>query len=333
LADLATPLAAWLERRIGKPVTVGGLVRLPGGASRETWLFTLGRPGAPDERLVLRRDPAGHASETSRAQEFVLLEAAAAAGVPVPRVRWCESDPSVLGGAFFVMDFVEGETIARRLLRDDAYARARDVLPEQLAAALVRIHALDLTDPALAGVVRPPDGVPPAAAELARWETIFRGIAPEPHPAFELAFRWLAARTPTRTRRVLVHGDYRMGNVIVGAEGLRAVIDWELVHVGDPMEDLGWLCVRAWRFGVDAKPVGGLCGRGRLFAAYAAAGGGDVDPADVRWWEVCGNLKWGIMCIMQMQAFLCGVRSVELASIGRRTAETELELLDLMAGA
>jgi aminoglycoside phosphotransferase (APT) family kinase protein len=129
---------------------------------------------------------------------------------------------------------------------------------------------------------------------------------------------------------VLVHGDYRVGNVIVGPEGLRAVIDWELVHVGDPMEDLGWLCVRAWRFGVDAKPVGGLCARERLFAAYADAGGGTVDPATVRWWEVCGNLKWGIMCIMQMQAFLAGVRSVELASIGRRTAETEIELLDLM---
>ena len=330
MADLAHALADWLRARVGGAATVSDLVRLPGGASRETWRFTLARPGAPDERLVLRRDPPGHASETTRRQEFVLLEQAAAAGVPVPRVRWCEDDTHVLGGAFFVMDFVDGETIARRLLRDDAYAAARSVLPEQLAAALVRIHAMPCDAPALATVARPPEGVAPAAAELARFEEIFRAAAPEPHPAFELAFRRLRARVPAATRRTLVHGDYRMGNVIVGPEGLRAVIDWELVHVGDPMEDLGWLCVRAWRFGVDANPVGGLCARERLFAAYAAAGGGAVDPAVVRWWEIFGNLRWGIMCIMQMQAFLAGVPSVELASIGRRTAETELELLDLM---
>ena len=332
MTDLAAALADYLGRQLGSGASVGALRRLPGGASRETWLFTLETPDGRTERLVLRRDPPGHVIETSRRHEFVLLRAAAAAGVPVPRVRWCEEDPAVLGAPFFVMDYVEGETLARRLLRDAEYAPARAVLPEQLAAALVRVHAIDLDAPALGFLTRPAAEDLPAAAELARYESLFRALAPEPHPAFELALRWLVARLPVAKRRTLVHGDYRVGNVIFGPEGLRAVIDWEMVHVGDPMEDLGWLCVRAWRFGADSKPVGGLADRGRLFAAYEHAGGGGVDPAAVRWWEVFGNLKWGIICIMQMQTFLAGVKSVELASLGRRTAETELELLDLTEG-
>jgi aminoglycoside phosphotransferase (APT) family kinase protein len=276
---------------------------------------------------VLRRDPPGHVIESSREGEFALLRAAAAAGVPVPAVRWCGTEPGGLG-SFFVMDFVAGETIGRKLLRDEEWAVARAALPEQLAAALVRVHAIDPA--AVPFLAAPPADVAPAAAELARYDGIFRAVAPDPHPAFELAFRWLARRVPAPPARAVVHGDYRMGNVIVGPDGLRAVLDWELSHVGDPMEDLGWFCVRSWRFGADGSPAGGLCERERLFAAYERAGGAPVDPAAVRWWEVFGNLKWGIITIMQAQTYLGGVRNVELASLGRRTAEMELELLALM---
>jgi aminoglycoside phosphotransferase (APT) family kinase protein len=330
VTELAPRLAAFLERAVGAPVQVDGLKRLPGGASREIWLFTLTRAGHPAERLVLRRDPAGHVIESSREGEFRLLAAAAAAGVPVPAVRWC-GDAAAELGSFFVMDFVEGETIARKLFREDVYVGARQRLPEQLAHALARIHAMDPA--AVEFLAAPAADVTPAAAELARYETIFRSIAPDPHPAFELAFRWLGQRLPSPRRRTVVHGDFRVGNVIVGPDGLRAVIDWELAHLGDPMEDLGWLCVRSWRFGADDRPVGGLGAREPFFAAYERAGGDPVVPAAVRWWEVFGNLKWGIICIMQAQTFLNGVPNVELASLGRRTAEMELELLDLMESA
>jgi aminoglycoside phosphotransferase (APT) family kinase protein len=327
--ELADRLAAWLAERAGEPVTVEALMRVPGGASRETWAFTAAHGGARD-RLVLRRDPPGHVIESSRRQEFDLLRAAAVIGVPVPRVRWCEDDCDVLGGAFFVMDFVDGETLARRLLRDDLYAPARAALPEQLAAAAARIHAIDVSDPALAFLGTTRTDATPAAAEVDRFEGIFRALTPDPHPALELAFRWLRGRIPAGTRRTLVHGDFRVGNVIFGPEGLRAVIDWELAHVGDPVEDLGWLCVRSWRFGADDRPAGGLCDRERFFEAYERAAGVTVDRASARWWEVCGNLKWAIMCIMQMRTHTEGhVRSVELASLGRRVAEMELELLDL----
>jgi aminoglycoside phosphotransferase (APT) family kinase protein len=280
---------------------------------------------------VLRRDPPGHVIESSRAGEFTLLESAAAAGVPVPRVRWCAADADGLGSAF-VMEFVAGETIARKLLRDAEYATARAALPAQLASALASIHRMDPAAPALAHLTRPDPGVTPAAAELARFDGIYRAITPDPHPAFELAFRWLGERSPAPRRLAVVHGDYRVGNVIVGPEGLRAVIDWELTHVGDPMEDVGWLSVRSWRFGA-ALPVGGLCERERFAEAYERAGGDPIDPSVARWWEVFGNLRWGIMTIMQAQTFLGGVKNVELASIGRRTCETELELLDLIEGA
>jgi len=314
-------------------VAITGLRRLAGGASRELWAFDAVPAGAAAERLVLRRDPPGHHVQSSRRDEFALLRAAGEIGLRVPRVRWCEDDPAVLGAPFFIMDFVEGETLARRLLRDAEYAPARAALPGELADALVRIHALDPSRPDLAFLPRPAEGETPAGAERARYEQIFRAIAPDPHPALELGVRWLAADPPAPARLTVVHGDYRIGNVIFGPEGLRAVLDWELAHVGDPLEDLGWLCVRAWRFGADDRPVGGLCAREDLFAAYERAGGAPIDAAAVRWWEVFGNLKWGIICIMQARTFLDGaVRSVELASLGRRVAETELELLELTEG-
>jgi len=275
---------------------------------------------------VLRRDPPGHVIESSRKLEFDLLRAAEAAGVPVPRVRWCGGDDPVLGASFFVMDFVEGETIGRKILRDAALATARSVLPEQLADAAARIHTIDAGPLGL----RVSDDAGPGAAELARYTEVLRSIAPDPHPALELAIRWLGARLPAARAATVVHGDYRMGNVIVGPNGLRAVLDWELAHAGDPMEDLGWLCVRSWRFGADAQPVAGLCARERLFVAYERSSGASVDPAVVRWWEVFGNFKWAVICVMQAQTFLNGVQNVELAALGRRIVEMELELLDLM---
>jgi len=330
MTALAEQLAGWIVRATGEPTArVSALRPLAGGASRESWAFDLVHADGRVEHLVLRRDPAGRTLQGSRRQEFLILRAAAAAGVPVPAVRFCEEDASILGSPFFVMEFVAGETLARRLLRDAEYAPARAALPEQLAAALARIHGMQVRDPTLAFLPVPPAGTAPAAAELVRWEDIYRAATPDPHPAIELALRWLVPRVPPAAQQRIVHGDFRIGNVIFGPEGLRAVIDWELPHVGDPMEDIGWLCVRSWRFGASA-PVGGLCERERFFAAYERAGGVRVDPAAVRWWEVLGNFKWATICIMQARSVLDGaVKSLELASLGRRVAEMEIELMAL----
>ena len=330
--ELRQRLEHFITRQAGATaVRVEALRKLPGGASREIWSFDATVDG---ERmpLILRRDPGTSTMQTQRREEYRVQQAAHAEGVPVPRPYWLAEDDAELGAPSYVMARVEGETLPRRLLRDDAYAGARAGLTAQLGATLARIHAVDVAAHDLAFLAAPPPGESPGLAELERYEQIFRGIAPEPHPVFELAFRWLRARLPDAAHRTLVHGDYRIGNVMFGPEGLRAVLDWELSHVGDPAEDLGWLCVRAWRFGSDHLPVGGIGQREELLAAYAGAGGAPIDLERVRFWEVFGNLKWAIICIAQAKTHLDGlVKSVELASLGRRTAETELELLGLIA--
>jgi aminoglycoside phosphotransferase (APT) family kinase protein len=219
------------------------------------------------------------------------------------------------------MTCVEGETTPRKILRDATYARARDALAEQLGRSLVAIHRMDpSTIPGLADL-----------DQVDRYREVLDTLA-QPHPTFELVLRWLDANRPPTTARGIVHGDFRLGNVIVDETGLRAILDWELVHIGDPMEDLGWTCVKAWRFG-SPKPVAGVGEYEQLFAAYEAAGGRQVDPDIVRWWEVLGTMKWGIMCIMQANAHLSGVtRSHELAAIGRRVCENEHDLFLALEG-
>ena len=325
-SDLRERLTAFLSTRIGASVEVDDLVRVPGGASRETWTFTTSTPDG-ERRLVLRRDPPGPPARSERRTEFDLLERVGKAGVPVPTVRWYASADD-LGSAGFVMDFVEGETIARRVLRDDAYARARRMLAGQCGDVLAKIHAVDIDG--LGGFDPPDDN--PGAAVLARFRDLYDSFG-EPHPAFELGLRWLEARIPEPSRVTLVHGDFRHGNLIIGPDGLRAVIDWELPHLGDPWEDLAWLCTRSWRFGGPGE-VGGFGNRADLYAAYERSSGVAVDAETVHWWEVLSNVKWGVMTMMQAFTHLWGhVRSVELAAIGRRTCETEYDLLRLLKDA
>ena len=331
--DLGEKLADSLKRHHNaRSVRIDNLRLLTGGASRQTWSFDA---TIEDERghsetrpLILRADPR-RSELMTRGIECRLLESVVAAGVLAPRMH-APGDESI-GVPFFVMERVEGETIARRLLRDDEYANARAVLPDQLAAILAKIHSVPIDRPGVRDLPTPPAGVSPAHYEIDRHEKVYRALTPDPHPAFELAFRWLRERAPNCDERRLVHGDFRIGNVIFGPEGARAILDWELAHIGDPMEDIGWLCVRSWRFGSDDLPVGGVGTREEFFRAYEDAGGCAVDPERVRFWEAFGNLRWGITCIVQVKTYLAGVsHSVELASIGRRVAETEWELLELM---
>ncbi|MFQ5458776.1 MAG: phosphotransferase family protein [Myxococcota bacterium] len=314
-------------------VRIGGLRRMTGGSVREIWAFDaeIIRPDAPGERrplvfLLFRSQ--GPEGKLSPDDEFRLLEAAFAAGVPVPRPLCLGSAPG--GERFYVMARIAGETIGGRIVREERYARARAALPAQIGAAAAALHRVPLDGPleALAG---PPSGESPAAWEIRRLEDLYRMVTPDPHPVFELALRWLKANLPAGTPRALVHGDFRIGNVIVDETGLRAILDWELAHAGDPMEDLGWFCVRSWRFRAVHLPAGGVGTREALFEAYAGASGAPVDPARVRFWEIYGNLRWGVLTLVQARFFLGGAsNSVEPASIGRRTAETEWELLNLL---
>ena len=301
------------------------LRRLSGGASRETWTFDLVEDTGASYPLVLRRDPGANMGHSERATEYAVLQAAAIGGVPVPRVRVLLTPDDDLGTGF-VMDRVDGETIARKILRDEEFAIARPRLAAQLGDAAARIHSVD-------AATLPPLPEHDAAAQIAQYRLTLDTFN-EPHPAFELGLQWLAARAPSGPERpTLVHGDFRNGNIIVGPDGLRAVLDWELAHLGDPIEDLGWLCVKSWRFGVVDKLVGGFGDLPDLLDAYHAAGGDEVDEAELRFWVVFGTLKWGVICISQAFTHLTGAyRSVELATLGRRVAEMEWDLLNLLDG-
>ena len=268
--------------------------------------------------MVLRRDPPGAPSSGVRL-EAALLAAAARADVPVPEVVASGDDDAGLAASFVVMDFVEGETIPRRILRDARLESARAGLAAQCGRTLAALHRIPIADvPGL------PGGDP-----LEALRAVLDRLG-QPHPTFELAFRWLGETRPARGAPVVVHGDFRNGNLIVGPDGLRAVLDWELAHTGDPLEDLGWLCVKAWRFGAPLR-VGGFGSTEQLVDAYQAASGRTVDPGALRWWEVLGTLRWGIICIVQAVTHTSGaVRSVELAAIGRRVCEVEWDLLELL---
>lgn len=314
---------------------VESLRQLSGGASCRVYAFEL-REGGGARTLVLRLDAVGGGTQGTRREEYALLAAAARAGVTVPTVHLEGGEADGLGGAFFVMDLVPGEALARRLLRDERYAAARSALPAQLGRELARVHEIDLADPGLAFLAgRCPSGDDPrrfARSEVERYLQILDAFsADQPYPLLRLVARWLLARAPRVERPVLVHGDFRVGNVMFDENGLTAVLDWELCHAGDPVEDLGWLCVRTWRFGNDHLAAGGLCSREDLVRHYEAAGGAPVDRAALAWWEVFGNWKWAIICRMQAERHKMGKRlDVELATIGRRVAETEHEILALL---
>ncbi len=325
---------------LGRPdATVGEMHALSGGASRQTWSLVAAAPDGLRRRLILRRDPpglaagagdgvgAGPASGPASADgsgttslEVACLRAAAGAGVAVPGLLAHDEGPATLGAPFLLMDHVEGETIPRRILRDERFAVARSRLAGQCGEALARIHGIDRAEVAPAVSVDP----------LARIGLALEAIG-DPHPVFELARRWLELHRPESAPESLVHGDFRSGNLIVDEDGLAAVIDWERAHWGDPVEDLGWLCVRAWRFGSPLE-AGGFATVDALLDAYREAGGRPVDAGRFGWWLVFGTLDWGVICgVMAHRHLDQGLRSVELATIGRRAAAQEWDLLGLLA--
>ena len=320
--DLGRGVASWYPGATG----IAGATKLSGGASQETWSFDVVHPQG-NVGAILRRSPKGFGAAPSRAAgleaEAKLMQLAHDAGLPSPKVMHVLEEADDLGTGF-IMQRIEGETIARKILRDEQFAGARPHLAHQLGRIAAGIHGLPRAElPKLREMS--------ATKEITEIGREFRSFD-WPRPVFELALRWLADHDPGPPVEVtLVHGDFRHGNLIIGSDGVRAVLDWELAHVGDPMEDLGWICVNSWRFGEIDRPVGGFGSREELFAGYEEVGR-RVDARRVRFWEVMGTLRWGVMCCGMMQRFRTSPdHSMERAMIGRRASETEIDLLRLLA--
>jgi len=329
--EFARRLETALGRHLGARARIGRLVRLTGGATKATWsidadLGTERRAFVAQFSVPRRVDPGNPMSDLPRvlgADDAACMIAAAKAGVPAPPIRAVFDTADGLD-AGYLMDRIEGETIARRILREDAYAPARAGFAAQCGTILARLHTI--APAALPFLI---ESGPAEQVDLYR--RIYRSFD-HPVPALELGFRWAEDNLPRAHRTVVAHGDFRFGNLIIGPEGVRAVLDWEVCHLGDPVEDLGWLCVRTWRFG-GPEPVGGMGRREDLLEAYARAGGGTVGPAHLRFWEAFGCLKWAVMCMMKGQAYLQGgERSVEALAIGRRMEEPLSDFYRLLAG-
>ena len=325
--DLEPALQALVPSILGEDGAIEGLARLSGGASQETWAFdAVGRTGRRMS-FILRRAPGGVANPDRTGPpletEAALIKAAAMAGAPAPGVAHvCAPEDGV--GHAFIMHRVEGETIARKILRDEAFAGARARLAGQCGAALAAIHAIDRR--------QLPDSLETAfgADIVARYEDIYLSFD-APRPIFDLAIQWLRAHVPVPLEPVLVHGDFRLGNLMVDQGGLASVLDWELAHIGDPREDLSWICVNSWRFGQSQNRVGGFGDLNALLDSYWEAGGQPFNPDDIDWWEMLGTLKWGVMCMIMYDVFRTGTDpSVERAAIGRRVSETEIDLINLL---
>jgi aminoglycoside phosphotransferase (APT) family kinase protein len=310
-------LTLLLGQVLGAGVAVDNLRALTGGASRTTWAFDAVTDG--ERRLLILRTGPPDDVHAGMELEARVQAAAAAAGAPVPPILIADNSLAALGNPFLICDEIKGETIVRRIERQlDEPGRER--LLGQCARALAAVHRADASDPDIAH-----------EDQLVQWRERLDAMG-DTTATFEWAFRWLAAHRPAVSPTVLVHGDYRMGNLIVDGSDLAAVLDWELVHVGEAYEDLAWFCIRAWRFGAPAsRGAGGLGSIESFVRAYEDASGTTLDRAAVHWWLVLATLRWGVICRFQAERHLSGqVRSVELATIGRRVCETEWDLLDLI---
>lgn len=320
MAITAERIGQVLPARLAGQVEISRCRRLTAGASADTWRVQATLDGQPQD-WILRLDAGAEdlGMAPGKTWEARAQQAAGEAGCPVARVVTILSGQEGLGEGY-LMEALPGESLPPVLLKDDRYRPARDDFCQQAAQALAAIHR---TPPAVL------DGLPvqDALTQVEQLYAMHQDYG-EALPVFSLVYGWLKANAPECASPALVHGDFRLGNFLITDNGLQGVLDWELTHLGDPMEDLGWLCVNAWRFGRRHLPVAGIDSREALYLAYQAATGITVDPLHARYWELLGTFKWGVICQYQAYSYLRGhVPSLERAAIGRRVAETEYDML------
>ncbi|EDP66147.1 aminoglycoside phosphotransferase [alpha proteobacterium BAL199] len=313
-------------------VRLGAPAKMSGGAIQENWAFDaliVDGPYAGTLGLVLRTDaPSGVSLSRSRAEEHALLTAAFAAGVTVPEPLAVDPEGSVIGKPSYLMRRASGNANPRTLARDPALDPHRSAITETLGHELARIHTIHPPRPDLDFLGS--DMSPPAHRRIAEFLEQLDAL-PHPYPVIEWAVRWLERNAPTRPASVLGHGDFRCGNLMVDATEspqVTAVLDWEFASWSDPLEDIGWLCARCWRFGADARTVGGIGEFDDFRRGYEAETGRTLDWAELPYWEVLATVRWAIIALHQGERHLSGREfSMELALTARKAAEMEYDLL------
>jgi aminoglycoside phosphotransferase (APT) family kinase protein len=345
-------LARWLARATdARDVRIGRYERLPGGAIQDNFLLDVDVEGGPwhgGHSLVLRTDaPTGVAASLTRAQEFAVLRVAHAAGVIAPQPLFLCRDKEVLGREFFIMKRLPGIAQGHRLTREPALVPDGDALAYALGANLARIHAIrppwsDAVrhvapaagygsagiDEGIDAIAPPP--AHPALAAIAEYRSWLNRLD-DAYPALEWGLRWCERHAPKTFDITLIHRDYRTGNYLVDEGRLAGVLDWEFAGWGDPLEDIGWLTARCWRFSGAAREAGGIAHVEPLLDGYESITGRRISRADLDYWQVMAHLRWAIIALQQAQRHIVGgERSLELALTGRIVHELEYEVLQLI---
>lgn len=294
-------LRAFLAGRPDVAGTVEDVRRAGSGRSRDNWLFDLVDDTAC-EPLILRTDPEGGLIDTDRSVEFAVLAGLEGSGLPTPVARWLDADGSRFGRPSLIMRRLDG-VCDYRVLRDDSRPLGERLgLARTFCELLARVHAVDWRAAGLGATLTDP-GPEAARAELDRWAAILRADALEPWPELEYAIAVLGERAPRTAGTVLVHADFKPGNILLDGDRVTALLDWELAHLGDPLEDLGWV-TQPLRAGEHTIP--GAWEAVDLVAHYERTTGAGVDRAALAWWVAFSAFKTAVMQVSGLRAFLEG---------------------------
>ena len=309
-----------LESDIHGEIT--NLVPLTGGASKEIWRFEVQTEGGVEEFILRKGSGIEGPLAIKTSDEAILQKEVSKIDAPVPEIVAVSSIEEELGDSY-IMKFVAGESIPRKILRDTEFKEALPLLAFQCGESIAKIHDVELDKLHFLQEKPPIDQVNDLYATYLSFN--------QPSPVFEYTYLWLKDQDFGQTKSSLVHGDFRLGNIIVSSSGLESIIDWELAHIGNPLQDLGWICGNSWRFGQNNKVVGGFGNLDDLLRGYNSISNFEVTENLVRTWQVFGTFRWGVICLIQASAHLNGsVNSVEKAAIGRRVSETEIDIADLL---
>lgn len=331
-------IAAYLAHRMpqAQGIKVSGLMRIPGGASRETWSFDAHwQEGGKEVKrgFIIRRDPDASLLETERDLEFQVYQALQPTPVPVPKPYWVEKDTQWLERPFFVMERIDGcETAPQVLALDPRYDGVREKIARRKVQILAEIHKLDWRALGLEFLGVPESPAHCGPMEIEKWERVLAEQELEPQPVLWAAFRWLRKHLPPPAQKItIVHADYRTGNFLYNQQGeIRAMLDWEMVHLGDPLEDVAWVAIRPWRFAGDDR-VGGLLDREEFFRLYEEYSGLKVDRQAIHFWEVLGVVKLAVILLTGGRSFCDGrTRRIQMAMVGVNTAGLDTTIMELI---
>ena len=320
-------LAALIARRF-EGAKLASFNQLTAGASQQTFRLTVETSSGEASIYAFRRaQPDLESSSYGQlppSLEVELLKLAADGNVPVPEIHHVLTPEDGLGDGY-IMEWLDGETMGQRIIKLPELAKARESLAFECGQALARIHALPVENPLSEKL----HNVSPEALVRETWDAYV--ALDTPQPMIDYTAQWLLSHLPKDSRKTLVHGDFRNGNLMVTPDGIKAVLDWELCHIGDPMRDLGWLCVNSWRFGNRSLPVGGFGRVEELVAGYESASSHRVDRHALRFWEVFGSFWWSITTLGMAKTWRTGeTPSVERPVIGRRSTEAQMDCVNLL---